>query len=147
MRPPCFFSVLFLQYTSARLFQSKTEGEKKHPTPQKDKKQAKKNAWQLLPAGFTRRTKRKILGEDGCGADGGPDFCSPNWHSLLSHSSQPSFNIIPRLPVWFDALVRQQIRRATRRATPPLPPSCLYPVKSASVTPVTQKHLGWSLLK
>lgn len=55
--------------------------------------------------------KGKFLGEDGCSADGVPDFCSPNWQSLLSHSSQLSFNIIPRLPVWFDALVRRQIRR------------------------------------
>lgn len=43
------------------------------------------------------------LGEDRCSPDGMPDFCSPNWHSLLSHSSQqrgekrPRFNIIPSL--------------------------------------------------
>lgn len=28
------------------------------------------------------------LGEDRCSPDGMPDFCSPNWHGLLSHSSR-----------------------------------------------------------
>lgn len=110
------FYIIFVQPSTSFLAVLVKQGKKTQKKPRSSSAAASASELHALA--------EENLGEDRCSPDGMPDFCSPNWHSLLSHSSQqrgkkrPRFNIIPSL-VWFDALVPRQITRLNTASNAP----------------------------
>lgn len=74
------FYVIFVQPSTSFLAVLVKQGKKKTTTRSSSSTAASANELHALA--------EENLGEDRCSPDGMPDFCSPNWHSLLSHSSQ-----------------------------------------------------------